>query len=152
MKVMDEKGRLFGKLNLIDLLVILILIAVVFVAVWKLGLGKAADAVVSPKQTVTFDVTFADTPESVCDFAHSQSGEKLVNNGKTLEASVVEVTTAEKETGETDLTVTVEAECTYSDYVYKVGTQEVRVGYEYILKTGRFEMTGVITDMEVQNG
>ena len=37
MKIIDEKGRLFGKLNLIDLLVIVLILAVVFVAVWKLG-------------------------------------------------------------------------------------------------------------------
>ena len=43
MKIIDEKGRLFGKLNLIDLLVIVLILAVVFVAVWKLGGSKAAE-------------------------------------------------------------------------------------------------------------
>ena len=47
MKIIDEKGRLFGKLNLIDLLVIVLILAVVFVAVWKLGGSKAAEAVKS---------------------------------------------------------------------------------------------------------
>ena len=39
MKIIDEKGRLFGKLNLIDLLVIILLIAAVAAVAWKL-VGK----------------------------------------------------------------------------------------------------------------
>ena len=31
----------------------------------------------------------------------------------------------------------------------KVGAQEVRVGYEYIVKTSEFELTGIITAMTV---
>ena len=46
MKLIDEKGRLFGKVNLIDLLVVILLVAVVAAAVWKLG-GKKAVAAVS---------------------------------------------------------------------------------------------------------
>ena len=39
MKLIDEKGRLFGKINLIDLLVMLLIVAVLAAVVWKLG-GK----------------------------------------------------------------------------------------------------------------
>ena len=79
MKIIDEKGRLFGKLNLIDLLVIILLIAAV-----------AAD-----------------------------------------------------------LAVTIEGRGQFTGNVYKVGAQEVRVGYEYIVKTSEFELTGIITAMTV---
>ena len=34
----------------------------------------------------------------------------------------------------------------------KVGPQEVRVGYEYILKTSEFELTGLISALEVTDG
>ena len=34
MKIVDEKGRLFGKINLIDLLVIVLLIAAVAAVRW----------------------------------------------------------------------------------------------------------------------
>lgn len=37
MKIIDEKGRLFGKINLIDLLVIVLVVAVVAAVGWKLG-------------------------------------------------------------------------------------------------------------------
>ena len=45
MKLIDEKGRLFGKINLIDLLVVLLIVAVLAAVAWKLGGKKAAAAV-----------------------------------------------------------------------------------------------------------
>ena len=42
MKIIDEKGRLFGKINLIDLLVIVLVVAVVAAVGWKLVGKKAA--------------------------------------------------------------------------------------------------------------
>ena len=40
----------------------------------------------------------------------------------------------------------------FTGNVYKVGPQEVRVGYEYILKTSEFELTGLISALEVTDG
>ena len=39
-----------------------------------------------------------------------------------------------------------------SEMVYKLGPQDVRVGFEYIVKTSSFELTGVVCDLEVSNG
>ena len=50
------------------------------------------------------------------------------------------------------LFITVEADASFTGNVYKVGPQEVRVGYEYILKTSEFELTGLICALEVTNG
>ena len=44
------------------------------------------------------------------------------------------------------------ATATFSGNVWQVGSQEVRVGYEYILKTSEFELTGIISGMEADNG
>ena len=151
MKIIDEKGRLFGKLNLIDLLVILVLLAAVFVLVWKLGGKKAAESLAAKPQTVSFTVLVQDVPEEICEFAETQVGKSLVNNGKVLSAVITGTETVPAENG-CDLYVNVDSEVSYSEYVYKVGTQEVRVGYEYILKTTEFELTGIISDLEVANG
>ena len=35
MKLIDEKGRLFGKINLIDLLVVLLIVAVLAAVIWS---------------------------------------------------------------------------------------------------------------------
>ena len=53
MKIIDEKGRLFGKLNLIDLLVIVLLIAAVAAVAWKLVGKKAAETVADTGRTIT---------------------------------------------------------------------------------------------------
>ena len=54
MKLIDEKGRLFGKINLIDLLVVILIVAVIAAVAWKLGGRKAAAAVTgSAKKAVT---------------------------------------------------------------------------------------------------
>ena len=149
MKIIDEKGRLFGKLNLIDLLVIVLVLAVVFVAVWKLGGSKAAEAATSEKHTLEYTVLFEDVPADVCDFAATQEGVQLTNSGKLLDAHIVSTTAEQVENRHFTLRVTVQADATYSGYVYKVGSQEVRVGYEYIVKTSEFEMTVIISGMEV---
>ena len=52
MKLVDEKGRLFGKINLIDLLVVLLIVAVLAAVVWKLGGKKAAAAVTGTDKKV----------------------------------------------------------------------------------------------------
>ena len=56
------------------------------------------------------------------------------------------------ENGHLRLYITVEAIASFTGNVYKVGPQEVRVGYEYILKTSEFELTGLISALEVTDG
>ena len=54
MKLIDEKGRLFGKINLIDLLVVLLIVAVLAAVVWKLGGRKAAAAVTGTEKKAVY--------------------------------------------------------------------------------------------------
>ena len=56
MKLIDEKGRLFGKVNLIDLLVVLLIVAVLAAVVWKLGGKKAAAAVTGADKKAVYIV------------------------------------------------------------------------------------------------
>ena len=60
MKIIDEKGRLFGKLNLIDLLVIVLIIAVIAAVAWKLVGKQAAETVADTGRTITYTVTVED--------------------------------------------------------------------------------------------
>ena len=145
MKIIDEKGRLFGKLNLIDLLVIVLLIAAVAAVAWKLVGKKAAETVANTGRTITYTVTVEDVNREAAEFASTQIGKSLVNNSKVVDAAVTE-----REDGtHVDLAVTIEGQGQFTGNVYKVGAQEVRVGYEYIVKTSEFELTGIITAMTV---
>lgn len=152
MKIIDEKGRLFGKLNLIDLLVILLLLAAAFAAVWKLGGKKAASAIADTGRSVTYSVLIEDVPLPVAEFAQTQTGCPLVNNGKVLSATIQSAANGDILEGHTDLVLTIDADAVFSSNVYVVGTQDVRVGYEYIVKTSELELTGIISALEVKNG
>ena len=65
MKIIDEKGRLFGKINLIDLLVIVLVIAIIAAVGWKLVGKKAAASVSDNTHEMTFTVLFEDQPAEV---------------------------------------------------------------------------------------
>ena len=154
MKLIDEKGRLFGKINLIDLLVVLLIVAVLAAVVWKLGGKKAAAAVTGADKRAVYTVEFEDVPADIAHFAETQIGKSLVNDSKVIAASITDVQTEDYagENGHLRLYITVEASASFTGNVYKVGPQEVRVGYEYILKTSEFELTGLISALEVTDG
>lgn len=156
MKFIDEKGRLFGKLNLIDLLVILLLIAAVAAVAWKTVGNKAAEAVQAEPLRVTYTVLCEDVPKDICDFAKTQEGEAILNNAKFLDATIVSCEAvpmdAAAKDGHQTLRITIEAAATSSNNIYKVSSQEVRVGYEYNVKTPLFELAGIISNLVVENG
>ena len=144
MKLIDEKGRLFGKINLIDLLVVLLIVAVLAAVVWKLGGSRAAAAVAGTEKKAVYTAEYAKT----------QVDKTLVNDSKQIAAVITDVRTEpyDNELGHVRLYITVEASASFTGNVYKVGPQEVRVGYEYILKTSEFELTGLISALEVTDG
>ena len=154
MKLIDEKGRLFGKLNLIDLLVVLLIAAVLAAVVWKLGGKKAAAAVAGTEKKAVYTVEFEDVPADIAEYAKTQVDKTLVNDSKLIDAVITDVRTEpyDNELGHVRLYITVEAGASFTGNVYKVGPQEVRVGYEYILKTSEFELTGLISALEVTDG
>lgn len=153
MKIIDEKGRLFGKINLIDLLVILVIVIAAAALLWKFGGKRATEAVTAKPKTATFTIVAQDVPEEVCRFAETQVGQQLTNSDKLINATVVSTAykTVEGQKNP-DLYIVVEADVSYASYVYKVGTQEVRVGFDYIVKTSEFEMTGTVCNLEVTDG
>ena len=73
MKLIDEKGRLFGKINLIDLLVMLLIVAVLAAVVWKLGGKKAAAAVTGADKKAVYTVEFEDVPADIAEYAKTQT-------------------------------------------------------------------------------
>ncbi len=154
MKIIDEKGRLFGKINLIDLLVLVLLVAVVAFAGWKLVGKKAAASASSTSHEISFTVLFEDQPLEIAEFAETQIGKQLVNNARLISAEVSSCSAVSPEaaSAHVNLYITIDAGASFGANVWTVGSQEVRVGYEYILKTSEFELTGIITALETDNG
>lgn len=154
MKWMDEKGRLFGRINLVDfavLLVVLIIGAVLAVKLMPTGGGELDE---EPEKsyplvyTVRVKEVTQQTYENILRYVNRAEGKKdqLMANGQMVEGYVVDVkaskhipTPSDTVGGETlDLIFTVEADV--EDLVTnRVGTQEVRIGKGHILKTVHFE-------------
>ena len=107
----------------------------------------------SAKKAV-YTVEIEDVTADIAAYAETQTGKSLVNDSKVIAASITDVRseTYNADNGHQTLFITVEADASFTGNVYKVGPQEVRVGYEYILKTSEFELTGLICALEVTDG
>lgn len=156
MKLVDEKGKLFGKLNIVDLLVIIVIVAAAALLAFKFLGGGSVGNGAAPKLIYTVRVMEVDqaTYENVCQYVDSASGlrDQLMANGQLLDGYIVDVTATEHvaspndEVGGETLDLLFIIEATPSDTVQNtVGTQEVRIGKTHIVKSQHIEFeNGVI--------
>ena len=160
MKTINEKGKLFGIINPVDLIVILAVVALV-AAVGIKFLRAPVEAAVSPKQEmqVTLRVRGA-MPSLVEATKQIQEGAKLVaGNDYVSDASVVSVNfedyvyTVANDNGVTvettdpikkDIVIVIKGVGSPSDAILKIGNQEVRTGRGFIFKTNTVEVNTTI--------
>ena len=156
-----EKKR---KFNIIDVIVIVILLAALAFAGYKLlnrggeELGDA-DALSAPNIRFTvlcddIDATMADNILSSLASEPMEIGgskvemTRLYNSNKLVDAQVVAFEAQDGAEGTKDLLLTVEANATATPGAYSVVTQEIRIGKDYIVKTVGVEITGQILSLE----
>jgi len=156
MKLLDEKGRLFGLVNPIDILALLAVIAVVGGIAWKL-FAPTVSEVVSPQVTMTTtlrvkgvsDVLQAELTRN------SPVGKKLVAGNDYIDDTKVEsmefadywvqIQTADGQIVNTldpikkDVVFIVKSKVAKDTATPKIGNQEVRAGRTFIFKTNDFE-------------
>ena len=148
------------KLNIIDILILLVLVAAIAFAVVKVVGRSGADALSEPNlrfemTTDELSKTLADSIQAALTAGKTKVGNveaeagRIYNGDKLIDACVTKVTA---EPGETDgsyvLHITVEAKATPSSGHYSVGTQEVRIGKELYLKTLDVEIIATVDRME----
>lgn len=153
-----------GKLNIIDILIIVILLgAIAFAAVKFLGddtptLGSE-NAVTAPNLRATvlcedIDPALAENlmaaleGEPVSIAGNSVEKTRLFYSNKLENGKIISYETKENPDGTTDLLLTFEAVAVISDGAYSVALQEVRIAKEFIVKTLDVEIEGVIFSME----
>lgn len=159
MRIIDEKGRLFGRLNVIDLVVIFLVIAAVAALGIKLADSGSLGVTGATKLTYTVKVTGIEPEvyQSVLDHIPGQ----LMASGEMLNGTVVSVKASPSKNGASmritdsvlditqrddllDLVFTIEAYAA-NTVTNEIGTQEVRIGNRHIVKTDKFEMpSGVV--------
>ena len=168
-KVFDEKGRLFGKINIIDVIVLLLIVVVaVFLALKFTGKSKGMPGEAQTSQIEYSAIVYRVTPEVyqsvAAEVALGGEHAQLMADGAMLANSqVLSVRSQPHMEGVSldDGTIVMAQEGSYVDVIVemraeiqnsitqKVGTQEVRIGKSHIIKTRTFELVnGIILTCE----
>nr|WP_297173540.1 DUF4330 domain-containing protein [uncultured Agathobaculum sp.] len=165
MKIINEKGKLFGVINVVDLLVLLAAIAIVVGVGYKLFAPQIADAAARQvPMTITVRVRGA-TPFLTDEVQrNSQVGKQIVSGNSytnavitdmqiedyvqqvmTADGNIVDATDPSKK----DLVFTIETTVPEGTASPTIGTQEIRAGRTMIVKTNDFETTGNIDMVDI---
>lgn len=166
MKLIDKKGKLFGVINILDLLAILFVLFVVAGVAFKI-FGSKVTGLVSAPQEIVYTVRVPKATELYFeemkknDFPQQlTAGEGYVGGAYLTEAytephiEYVEALAgdivASPEGELVDIVCTIKADISNTSIV-SVGTQEIRIGKEHIVKTKFFEMSGIVETMDIRN-
>lgn len=167
-KIIDEKGRLFGKVNLIDLLVVLLVVAVAAAFIFKSTGGevtKQEEMENAEMKELSYVVLSRMVHNDIADYiVENEVGKQLMSNGELVEGCFIEdiqrgtfYESYVTDDGEPmkkasdeycDLTFIISGEAPYGGNAFHVGSQEVRVGKSHIIKTVGFEISGTVMELE----
>ncbi len=160
--------KLFGKgakLNIIDwILVLIVIAAIIFVAVRFLTPDSDALNTTGTLSTPnlryvvvceSLNPELANSIQAAVEASSTDYGgqaldaARLYNSNKLVDAKIVSVALAEPgEDGRITLSFTIEGNALLSDGAYCIGTQEVRIGKDYNVKTLDAEIMGYVSVME----
>ena len=167
-----KNGRLFGKLNIVDVLILLVVIAAVaFLAVRMVG-GSGGEP--SAQANLRYTVLCEDMPLMQAENAVTAvtaedyelkldddsilkvSPNQIFNSNKFQDAQITSAEILPQDDSADGQRVTVrfviEAAAKNTVGSFVVGTQEVRIGRDYTVKTVDIEMLGTVSAMEKLHG
>lgn len=167
MKIINEKGKLFGIINLVDLLVLVFILLVVGGVAWKI-FGSQVTRIVANDFEITYTVRMQNTYKEYYDELVKNgfpqqltAGDGYVDGayitGAVMVPAVNQVPNSLgqivdfAEQTRIDIICTITAK-TADTAIIKVGTQEIRVGKDHFVKTKYFEMTGTIESSSFSTG
>lgn len=164
-KIVDDKGRLFGKVNVVDMLVIAVIVAVLGAVIYRVtssAMNADGTNIVTDPQTDVYISLYANSV--VPEVAEAlKVGDKLVNGGKFIDAEIVSIETTPaayittNSDGEplqmehpmwNDIYVVVKGKASPSSPTLKIDNQEIRINYTYLLKTQVAEVNCRIRGLE----
>lgn len=177
MKLVNEKGKLFGIINIVDLLAVLLVIFVVAIVAWKIFGDSIAESAAEAREEqelqelldsrvkVTYTVRCSTLREPFYDalVSYGFPQQLAINEGVVDGAYIVDayaeptIGIANTYEGETvtsvygdreDIILTIEALVLPTEFI-KVGSQEIRVGKSHIVKTQFWEITGLVESMDL---
>lgn len=168
MKIIDEKGRIFKTINIVDFLVVL----AIFVAVLAIGVKLFAaplQEAISPSVKMTTTVRLRGVTEYIQEELERNplDGKQLVSGTDYINAYIVDVYMDDYENqsfnaaGEIvssidpvkkDYVITIESYVASGSTTLSIGTQEVRTGRSFLVKTRDFEMAATVETVIVDDG
>lgn len=168
MKIVNEKGKLFGLINIVDLLVLVVVLLLAAAVVVKFVLPAASNAI-APESEMVVTLRI----RGVMDYMKDQikeiepgsvlvagsdyvSGTKVISIEETPYLAAANTDEGEIKTAadpqKYDIVIKFSAKQNKNNPIYKVGNQEVRVGRGFIFKTQTVEQNAVIERIEFING
>jgi len=165
MKLINEKGKLFGIINVVDLVVLVVIIAVIAALGSQLFGHKVTDAV-SPQVDLTAEVVIIGAAPRLYNEVERQDlvGEKMVAGNAFLDAYVEDVWFEDyvvqavtddgtivdaKDPTKKDIVFKLKAKVAEDTASPKVGSQELRAGKTFIVKTQTFECSGTVRYVQI---
>ncbi len=165
MKLVNEKGKLFGLINVVDLLIFVAVIAVAGAIAWQV-LGTKVNEAVSTQVELTAEIVIVGTPPRLVDEAVRQDlvGKKLVSGNDYMNAVITDIWLEDyviqatrddgvivdsKDPSKKDVVVKISTTVPKGTPSPKIGSQEIRAGRTYILKTQTFECIGTIRYVDI---
>lgn len=165
MKIVNEKGKLFGVINVVDLLILVAILVVVFGIGWQL-FGTQVNDAVSPQADLTAEVVIIGTAPRLINEIERQDliGEQLVSGNQYMEATISDVWLEDyimqtirddgvivdaKDPSKKDVVVQIKTKVAKDTASPKIGSQELRAGKTFIIKTQTFECSGTIRYVEI---
>lgn len=168
MKLINEKGKLFGLINVVDLLALLAALAVVVGVCYKLFENKITE-VVTPKVGVTIVTQIKGAQPYLVEELERNSpvGKKMVNGALFVEdAEIVDMQIEDyiQQLGTSDgrlvdfndhqrknIFFTIKGNVEKDSPIMRIGTQEVRVGRSFFVKTSELEINTTIASLTLED-
>jgi hypothetical protein len=157
--LLDEKGRIFGLINIVDLIILLVVILVAAGAAYKFTQKSAQGKTVSVEFQVMIPHVRPELAQSI------KVGDKMVAGGNYTGVTVKDVQfkpgysiniDSRGQRVESydpylkDVYVTNTGTTVLSSAAITMGGQEVRVGKEYYVKSRDYEFRGTVVKVEVK--
>ena len=160
-----KKGKLFGKLNVIDILVLLVLVAAVGLFAYRMLRPAETETIGSEisvsEPNLRFSVLCDDVPRELAEnIQQSVRGEdrdlggeivsprRIYNSGKLMDAEILECTIIETAEELVQIRFDLQAHAELNSGAYIIGWQEIRLANQYAVKTVEIEIEGSVVSME----
>ncbi|MDF2984982.1 MAG: hypothetical protein K0R50_492 [Eubacterium sp.] len=163
MKIINEKGKLFGLINIVDLSIIVLILLIGSVLMLKV-LGKDVGPITSEENQQEITVTFRSSVRNDEQIKALKENDKLISLLKPTDAYIKSITFTKLEIpintadGKAVYSVDPKRKELVVKFVMKTGagngiikldSQDVAVGKEFTLKTRTFESKGTVEAIEL---